>query len=28
MLELSDYDYELPKKLIAQKPSKTRDSSR
>ncbi|MDA3885820.1 MAG: tRNA preQ1(34) S-adenosylmethionine ribosyltransferase-isomerase QueA [Candidatus Delongbacteria bacterium] len=28
MLELSDYDYELPKKLIAQEPSKTRDSSR
>ena len=28
MLELSDYDYELPKELIAQEPSKTRDSSR
>ncbi|MDA3838923.1 MAG: tRNA preQ1(34) S-adenosylmethionine ribosyltransferase-isomerase QueA [Candidatus Delongbacteria bacterium] len=28
MLELSDYDYELPKELIAQEPTKARDSSR
>ena len=28
MLELSDYDYELPKNLIAQEPTEVRDSSR
>ncbi|MBN2790527.1 MAG: tRNA preQ1(34) S-adenosylmethionine ribosyltransferase-isomerase QueA [Candidatus Delongbacteria bacterium] len=28
MLELSDYDYDLPKELIAQEPAEKRDSSR